>query len=300
MALTIKKENLPGYKTAKAIYNALPGKGIVKAVVVGVSVAALVVAGIAAAVYGIPLLIGAVTTFLAAGLLTQIGILISVAIIFTLILGAIRYVYNFNWMIGDNEIEKQIEESFKKFYERVGEVVGRTVGFVLCGALPGSLVFAFNPVLAKVIFAELADDVVADIYQDLASIATNVFATLANAMLLKGFKSARRWIKRPGTPMHDAIKSALGKKRFDAWGKDGQPSLTFASQVEEGVENIKDERLRNFTEGFIEGITDGCVDSAYTVVTTVDSYMAAQRLMNKSAGLNNDEELIEISIGEPG
>lgn len=294
MAFTLAINDLPGYNIAKKVYDSFPGRGIVKKVIVGALALGAAVGLVAVGVIGI---IAVGSWLLALPALLALGVIVSFVALFTFAIAAIRYVMNFNFEISDQEIEAQIKESFNQYYGMLGETAGKALGYLVCGALPGSLMFAFNPTVAAVVFSQLGDEAQDEILGDLAALSMSVLGTIGNALALKGFKSARKWIKRPGTPIHEMIKKKMGKKRFEEWGKTSGKNWTINGKIEESVEAIKDPRLRNFTEEFLEGLSEGCVTSGMIMATNLDSHMAAQRIMNqRNFGLDPDEELVRITV----
>ena len=156
--------------------------------------------------------------------------------------------------------------------------------------------FAFNPAVAAVVLDQLKDEAKDEILGDLAALGFSVLSTIGNALALKGFKSARKWAKRPGSPLHDMLKAAMGAKKFEDWGKSKGANWSINGKIEQSVENIKDPRLRNFTEEFLEGFSEGCITGGTIFATNLDSHMAAQRLMQRAAGLDPDEELVRITV----
>ncbi len=294
MAFTLAVTDLPGYNLAKKIYDAFPGRGKLKKIVVGALAVGAVVGLGAAGIIGI-IAIGSWLLTLPA--LLAIGVIISFVALFTFAIAAIRYVMNFNFAISDQEIENQIKESFNAYYGMLGETAGKALGYLVCGALPGSLMFAFNPTVAAVVFSQLGSEAQDEILGDLAALSMSVLGTIGNALALKGFKSVRKWIKRPGTPLHDMIKEKMGKERFEEWGKKSGKNWTINGKIEESVEAIKDPRLRNFTEEFLEGFSEGCITGGMIMATNLDSHMAAQRIMSqRNLGLDPDEELVRITV----
>lgn len=292
MAFTLALKELPGYQLAKNLYDALPGSGKLKKIIVGslavVAATGLVVVGvIAIASFG--------AWLLALPALAALGVIVSMVALFMGAVAAIRYVMNFNFAISDAEIENQIKESFNQYYGMIGETAGKAMGYLVCGALPGSLMFAFNPTVAAVIFSQLGDEAKDEILGDLAAMSMSVLGTIGNALTLKGFKSARKWAKRPDSPLYDILKKKMGEKNFQEWGNKSGKNWTINGKIEERVENIKDPRLRNFTEEFLEGFSEGCVTGGMIFATNLDSHMAAQRLMNRNVGLDADEELVRIT-----
>lgn len=278
----------------KNLYDALPGSGIVKKVVVG-----LVIGGIIAGVVGtgIAFFVGASAFLLTLPLLVQLGVIISIAAVFSLIVIAVQTIFNFDFLISDADIEAKIKASFDQFYGRIGETAGKAVGYLVCGALPATLAFCFNKTMAASIFENLGEEFKDEVIGDLAGIARSVAQMMVQALMLKGFKSARKWIKRPGTPLHNYIKKAMGAKNFEKWGKEkfDQP-FTIAGKIEEKVESIKDPNIRNFTEEFLEGLTDGCIEAGYIVASTMDAHIAAQAMVAKRMGLSRTDAVVKIAF----
>lgn len=294
MAFTLAIADLPGYSIAKKIYDAFPGQGKLKKIIVGalaLGVAAVVVS------IGIIAIVSVGAWLLALPALVALGVIVSFVALFTFAVSAIRYVMNFNFLISDEEIEAQIKASFNAYWGTLGEVAGKSLGYLICGALPGSLLFAFNPTVAAVMFSQLGDEAQDEILGDLAALSMSVLGTIGNALALKGFKSARKWAKRPGSPVYDMLQKAMGKKAFAEWGKKSGKNWTINGHIENKVEGIKDPRLRAFTEEFLEGFSEGCLTGGIIYATNLDSHMAAQKLMqNRRLGLDPDEELVRITV----
>lgn len=302
MGFSLALKDLPGYKTFQGVKNWIVGKlpsgipiGIRKnwanTLIVGgvLGIAGLAVAGIA----GILLLGGWVLSLPA---LAGLGIILTFSALFVAVVGGINYLVNFNWQITDADIEKKIKESFNQFYGLVGEATGNAVGYLVCGALPGTLMFAFNPAVAAVVLRNVGEEGKQEFYSRVAMLAHTVFGAFAHAMFLKSFKSARKWIKRPGTPLHDLFKKMLGEKQLKEWGEKQNANFTITEYTEKQVKAIKDPNMRNFTEQFLEGLSEGCIEAGFIVANTLDSHMAAQRLMKKGAGLDTDEDLIKVTL----
>ena len=298
MAFTLAVKDLPGYNLAKKLYDAFPGRGKLKKIIVGTLAVGAAIGLVVVGVMGI-MAVGA--WLLALPALLALGVIISFVALFTFAIAAIRYVMNFNFEISDEEIETKIKESFDQYYGMLGETAGKALGYLVCGALPGSLMLAFNPAVASVVFSQLGSEAQDEILGDLAALSMSVLGTIGNALTLKGFKSARKWAKRPGSPVHDMLKSAMGEKRFNEWGKKSGKNWTINGKIEKSVEAIKDPRLRSFTEEFLEGFSEGCLTGGIIYATNLDSHMAAQRLMqNRRVGLDPDEELVRITVNSRG
>lgn len=257
-----------------------------------------VVVGAAAIFFFAPLIAGAVGAFLSAGLLIQIGVLLTLTALFTFVITTIQILYNFNWLESDEEINKEIEAAYNSLYGLTGGLLGKSLGYLVCGALPGVTAFAFNKGVAAAIFEELGEEAKSELLGQLSALANATFRAFATAQIKKQFKSARRYLKKkPNHPLSKILREKMGEKAFAEWGKKSGQSFTLANHVESKVENIKDPRLRNFTEEFLENFSEGCTEAGYIVVNTIDSTMAAQRMMNRRAsGIDADENVVTVAI----
>lgn len=122
MAFTLAVKDLPGYTLAKKVYDAFPGRGILKKVFVGALAVGAAVGLVAVGIIGI-MAVGA--WLLALPALLALGVIVSFVALFAFAISAIRYVMNFNFEISDQEIEAQIKESFNQYYGMLGETTGK-------------------------------------------------------------------------------------------------------------------------------------------------------------------------------
>ena len=257
-----------------------------------------IVAGAACIFFVAPALLAAGAAFLSAGLLTQIGVLITLSMLFTFVIGTIQILYNFNWQETDEDLDKEIKASYEGLAGLTGALLGKSLGYLVCGALPGATAFAFNKGVAAAIFEELSEEGKEEVLGHLSALANATFRAFATAQIKKQFKSARRYLKKkPNHPLSKILRQKMGEKGFKEWGSKSGQSFTLANAVEERVENIKDPRLRNFTEQFLEEFSEGCVEAGYIVVNTIESQMAAQRIMSKrQAGIDPNENVVVATV----
>lgn len=262
----------------------------------GIAVGVLV--GVAAIWFLAPLAVAGVTAFLSASLLVQVGVLLTISALFTFVLTTATILWNFNWLVSDDEIEKEIKSSQEGLYGMAGELVGQSLGFVVGGALPGAFTFLFNKHMAAAIFENLTEEAQEELGGQLAALMRATFRSFGTALIKRQFKSARKYLKKnPNHPLSKIIRERMGEKRFREWGeKDGQ-SFTISNHVEERVENIKDPRLRNFTENFLEGFGEAMQEAGYIVANSADTFMATQAMMNRrQAGIDPDENVVVAQV----
>jgi hypothetical protein len=295
MALTIAKQDLPGYKTAQAIYKVLPGGGAVKKLVIGATAGALALGAIAAGGVGIAALIGATGGSLLGSTLLAAGIIAALPFVFRFIANTARTLYSFNWNMSDDEIKNSLNSSISGLYSQLGEAAGTAVGWITCGILPGVVTFAFNPGLAKLVMADMTAEAQEEIWGSIAACQNSAIALLGRALMLNGYKSARRWLKRPDSPFYGFLKKHFGES-FTKWGDSGQPAFTFSSQVEERIEQIPDENWRNFTEEFVESLMDSCTEALENLGDSMKTHMSAYAMMRRQECLAAQSASITVEV----
>lgn len=262
----------------------------------GLAVGALV--GAAAIFFLSPFIIAGGALFLSAGLLIQVGVLLTLSGLFMFVITTLQVLYNFNWLVSDAEIDAQIKAGFDSLYGLLGATTGRAMATLVCGALPGVASLAINRGVAAAVFDAVADDAKDELVGQIASLANATFRAFMTAQIKKQFKSARRYLKKkPNHPISKILREKMGEKGFYEWGKKSGQSFTLANHVEERVEKIKDPRLRNFTEEFLEEFSEGCIEIGYVVTNTIESTLAAQALMQRrQQGIDPDEAVVTATV----
>lgn len=256
------------------------------------------VVGAAAIWFLAPLAVAGIGAFLSAGLLVKIGVLATISALFTFVITTATILWNFNWLISDAEIEREIKSAQDGLYGMAGELVGQSLGFVVGGAIPGAFTFLFNKHMAAAIFENLTEEAQEELGGQLAALMRATFRSFGQAVIKRQFKSARKYLKKnPNHPLSKIIKEKMGAKAFAEWGNSEGQSFTIASKVEERVENIKDPRLRNFTENFLEGFGEALQEAGYIVANSADTFMATQAMMSRrAAGIDPDESVVVASV----
>lgn len=256
------------------------------------------IAGVAAIFFLAPLLAAGVGAFLSAGLLVKIGVLFTLSVLFAAVMSVVRIIYNFNWAESDTSLDAEVKAAYSGLYSLAGDFLGKSLGFLVCGALPGAIAFSFNKGMAAAIMEDLTEEAQEELLSSLSALANATFRTYANAQFKKAFKSARRYLKRkPDHPVSQILRKKMGEKNFAEWGKKEGQTFSLSNQVEERVEKIQNKDQRAFTEAFLEGFGETCADQLYNTANTVDSYLAAQRMMQRRAsGLDTDESLVTVTL----
>lgn len=285
MAITKRIQDFPGNKTFLKLYDSIPGSPLVKNIITGVLVTAAAVAVVGAvaivagaASAGLVALAGAFTSFLGAGLLLQVGVIVALGALWYGIRTAAGYAYRFNWNISDKEIENQIKSAQDALYRPLGEATGKLVGWVACGFAPGAFTFAFAPATTKLIMTNLTERASEEMKESMSNLASLTLQSQAQTRGLKAYGSLRKWIKRPGTPLHGFALNVLGKKGLEEWGKADGEAFVISNNIDKQIDTIKDTQTKNFLEGVKEGFEEGCQEAAMTISTSITEQIAAMKL----------------------
>ncbi len=207
------------------------------------------------------------------------------------IVSATQFIYNFDWNITDTAIDKQIEGLWNSFGGILGGAVGRAIGWIGCGLVPAATVFSFNQSLGTYLLKEVGEQAIDEMLDAASEVINAGFRMGAQATFLWLYKDVRRALKDPSNPFGKALRGALGEKTVDNWGT-GE-SWTMAKAVEEKIESIPDTFWRNFTEEAIEEGTEACIEAGFAIAGGIDAYLAQQQMTN-NAVLGSDRT-VEIT-----
>lgn len=289
MALALSLNDLPGVSLAKKWISSPLGQKIKRQLLyVGVGLVAL--SAIAGAAVGAVALIGAAGSTIL-GAIVAAGIITGLGFLFTFLGRAIPQLYQFNWQVSDKQIRDGIKSKMTAIYGTLGEASGQAVGYLLCGILPGTLTFAFNPGVARLVMADMTQEAQEEVWGNMASVKQGCVGLLGSYLLGQGFMSARRWLKRPDSPFYNALKEHFGDG-FTKWGDEGQKSWSFASHAETKIEAIKDPGWRAFTEEFVDGLIDGCSEALQNLGNSMRQNMAAYTAVRKQENQARTSQMV--------
>lgn len=195
-----------------------------------------------------------------------------------------NFVLNFDINQTDQQLDDALKQKIEGFYGLLGTTVGSSMGYLVCGALPGAVAFAFNPAVGAAIMRDLDDDARSEIMGQVNVIARSAFQTMINAELANRFKSGRRILKKnPNNPFAKAVRSIIGEENFKRWGDSNNSSFTIHQNIiEKRIEAIPDKGKREFLQEALEGFADSCLEAGYIVANNLDSQLAAQALMRQN------------------
>jgi hypothetical protein len=219
---------------------------------------------------------------------------------------AASFLWNFNWNITDKEIEAQQKSLMLNIVRQAGATVGATIGSLVCGTIPIALIkskgfdknnpdnltklgqqLKINPqFLAELKYLnefvlprnadgslDISGDIEAgEIYEEMVEnmkALINITArSVSQAFFLEAFKNVRRLIKW-GAKITGFEKIPFFGPMVKKWGEEGSKSWSFARAVEDAIESIPIEPLREFLEEALEEFQDVCSENLLIISYSV-------------------------------
>lgn len=238
--------------------------GVVAGVIAGIALTGVLLVGsgaVSAAVAWVVGSIGSLSVIL--GGMQMAGVNVGGMIRGTL--NAAEFVYRFNWQESDKQIQAEIEQLITSLYEPAGEFLGRSIAGLLVGGFASppkirvnvrqiALLWQLNPDIRD----ELLQNVSSFCYAALTVAKTIGFKTLfmKGRAFIKDFHKNNALFRK----FLDLIPGNFNNK-ISTWGDEGQKPWSIAGYVEEKVESIESERIKQAVEGFLEGFWDGFRES---------------------------------------
>lgn len=222
------------------------------------------------------------------------GLVFSATAIWGLIVSTVQFVWNFDWNMTDQSIDQQIQQRWNALSGMVGGTLGNAFGYLACGVLPAATIFAFNEPMGAYVFANVADELKDELIGNVSSLVRYTFMSGVQSLLLWSFKNLRKWIKNNPS----VLQIIFGDKTEDivkAWGSTGSKPWSFAKAVDDAVESIPNEALKNFVEEFLEEAWEGCVEAGYVVADSLASYIAQQKVAQQQTPILGKQRYVEIT-----
>lgn len=215
----------------------------------------------------------------------------------SVVVGTSNFVLNFDINQTDEQLDQLLVQKLESFYGLLGTTVGTSMGYLVCGAIPGAVAFAFNPAVGAAIMRDLDDDARSEILGQVNVIARTAFQTFINAEIANRFKSSRRFLKKnPNSGFSKIVRGIVGEDVWKKWGDSNNSSFTIHQNIiQKKIESIPDKGKREFLEQALEGFADACLEAGYIVASNLDSQLAAQALMRQSVLGRSTDVVISFS-----
>ena len=234
------------------------------------------------------------------GLLNTLSLSLTFTIFWRDIISAINFLWNFNWNQTDATLDAAIKGAQKALAAKVGGAVGNALGYLVCGAIPGTVVLTFNEPLALHLFEELEEEAIDEITANMSLVLTSATQLLARSAFTYIFKNIRTIVRESDAAVFNRLydagitnKAELKKileKRNRPW--------SFAIAFQEILEKkIPDEVLREAVEEMFEEFSEACIDAGYIIAGRLDSYVASARAA--AGAIIGPEQTIEILFNRP-
>jgi len=217
-----------------------------------------------------------------------------------------QVVMNFDFNMTDAALDDMAKRGQDGLYGVVGGALGGALGWIACGAVPGAMIAAINPGVGAALWGkknsdgkwedgEFNEEMKEEILQNLSMMCYGAWRLTLRTAVGDAFKSLRRWIKEgdslPSKIIKDYLISKMGQKEFDDWGIKQKQPWTISGKIQQKIESIPDEKMREFVEEMWEEFGESCLEASFQITNTIDSYYAAERMKNQ-AGMRRVEVVI--------
>lgn len=184
------------------------------------------------------------------------------------IVNNVQFAINFDFGASDAALEAQLRGQWSAYAAQLGGVLGASLGWVLCGVVPGAILFKFNAALGAKVLAEVGEEGLDELAANVNALIQVGTRNLARAGFIRQFQNLRRWLNRPDHPAYGLLPQSLK----DAWAKGD--SWIISQQIENKIESLDNPTLENFVEEFWEELGDSCIEAGYVVANAIDTYLA--------------------------
>lgn len=215
------------------------------------------------------------------------------------IVGTSKAIFNFNWNPSDAQLDNNIKSAFASLAGQAGGFLGKATGYLLCGALPGLVVFAFNEPLGAKLLQNLGEEALPELASSLASLLTALFGATKNSFFAWSHKNFRTLWRESDSKFKKRLEATGLKKQYvdEALEARNKPFI-IREMVDKKVEAIKTQSLKNFIENFLEEFDDTCVEAGYVIAGGIDAY-AAERSLTQDIGIGRNQN-IEVQVQNDG
>ncbi len=221
------------------------------------------------------------------------GLSFSLSGLWSLLTGGLGRIINFNWNIADEQLDSQIRGLQLQLVGDLGETAGNFLGYLLCGFVPGLVVFKFNEALALRILEEVSEEAFDELLENINQISLSVMRLGGQYLFNYAFKNVRKVVKDVLKDRNSFISTTFSKifgdkflDAVDAWGEEGSQPWTIRSAIDEKIESISNEFVQEFVENGLDAFTDACTEAGYVVTGTIDQYIQEKRLEQSQQNTN--------------
>lgn len=224
----------------------------------------------------------------------------TVSAITTVIFATKDFIYNFNFNPSDAQLDADISRGATALIGSLGSLLGKATGYLVCGALPGTVVLAFNEAMGVHVLQELGEEALEEFTGDIASLIRLTIQQLGNATFAFLHKNVRRlWRGELDSEFRKRLeKGGLNKKYIDIAIKERNKPFMLREKADKKVDSIKSKNKKEFVQNFLEELDSSCMEAGYIIANSIDSFIA-QQSVSKEATTGKSQN-IQVEIDQNG
>jgi hypothetical protein len=219
---------------------------------------------------------------------------INLTAIWQKIVAGTTFILNFNWNITDAQLDEQVKQGNIALAASAGGALGNAVGFLVCGGIPAASIAVFNLPLAVHVLEDVSEEAAEEIAGNIAALVMLTSQQLLRYTFSNIYKNFRSVLRPAALGIAQILVSVgiLNQDSVDKANKKRNEPWSFASALEDTIEDIKDPIHQAAVESFWEELGEGCIEAGYIVAGSIDGYFAQHRVASQS--YFGKEKLIEI------
>lgn len=209
------------------------------------------------------------------------------------IFGLFNFTWNFNWNQSDEEINQAIEQRRQAILTRLGGATGKSLGYIVGATGTTAAIAVFNQSLAANALIDAIPELTEELLVEWGALCQLVAQSAIQSFALGAFKNTRNFIKWYAEFYRGYIPEQISNGIAN-WGKPGSKPWSFAQGVEDLVDLIPIQWLREPIKELIEEFGEAVQEAAYVVGASADAKIAEQKLANRVAPPMGDMQFIEV------
>lgn len=232
----------------------------------------------------------------------------SASAIWSWVVAGISALKAFDWNATDEALRQAMTARNNHLASVWGGVVGKGIGW-LSGIAIGYGIAYICPViggaaLARAILSAGTKEALEEIGTSLSSALVQTGQAISANLFAEGFIQFRTLLKKAPKSLLESIYGPDTASFIqNVWGNKGGPNMSFNYQMNEAVESISNEALKNFIEELLDESWDSFTEAGFVIAAEIDSAYAQHKQAKKdSAGpdrsltLTFDKEAKEETI----
>ena len=223
----------------------------------------------------------------------------SATAIMGMIVAAKEFLLNFNWNPSDQDLDNAMKNAFNALPGIVGNTLGKAAGYLLCGAVPGAIIFKLNEGMGMHVLKELGEEALDELSGEIANLIRATVTALRQAAFAFAHKNIRTLWRESDDKFRKRLEAGgLKKKYVDAALADRNKPFIIRQEIDKRVENIKSKPLKDFIQNFLDEFDSSCIEAGYVVAGGIDAYAAQQAATREL--VNGKQQNIQVEIDENG